>query len=153
MASRRDRTPQRWQCSFPPGAWLRDRAWPGAGRAGGHVRGDPRTQVSGRRCPLPGGAVGTAARPPAYCARGLRRPTPRRSSAFPRSPTALPGAASPHLGPRLAAPPSRAARSHPPASYPFCLSKPRRGRRPRQLSVDDTEAPGRQRETWGTCIP
>lgn len=90
MASRRDRTPQRWQCSFPLGAWLRDRAWPGAGRAGGHVRGDPRTRVSGRRCPLPGGAVGTAARPPAYCARGLRRPTPRRSSAFPRSPLPCP---------------------------------------------------------------
>lgn len=139
---RPDKDPLRWQCSFPPGAWLRDRAWPGAGRAGGHVRGDPRTRVSGRRCPLPGGAVGAAARPPADCARGLGRPTPRRSSAFPRSPVPCPARRHSICGGGSRRPCPALARSHPPASCPLCWAKLRWGRR-------GTPTPARRRPTSG----
>lgn len=86
VAFSRDRNRQRWQCRFPPRAWLSDRAWPGVRRAGGHVRGDPRTLVSGRRCPLPGGAVGAAVRQPDGCARAL--------AWAPRGPAALGGSRS-----------------------------------------------------------
>lgn len=115
--------------------------------------------MSGRRCPLPGSAVGAAARMPADRARARAPHTGAalgvpgstvpslarrhciwgRGSRRPRSPT--------HLLPALAAAQScgRDAQGTPPPPPPC---------RPRESCVVETDARGRQYQTWGrVCSP
>lgn len=110
----------------------------------------PSTGQRGRSCSADAGRPRAGSGAP-------HRGGPRR----PGVDSAQPGAASLHLGPRLPTP----ALSHPPASCPCRCSKLRPRRpgnpppppppcRPRESCVVETDARGRQYQTWGrVCSP
>lgn len=147
---------QRWQCRFPPGAWLWDRAWPGARRPGGHVRRDRRTRVSGRRCPLPGGAEWACSTAAGRQLLGSVAPHPG-GSRHPRSGLPCKVRLQGTWGRGSHTPPGRPrAPTHLPDSCRFCWSRTQGwGRQENPLSrrqephVDSSEALGQQCETRG----